>query len=294
MEMENKKVLLVDGMALLFRGYFATAVHGNYMYNKEGIPTNGVHGFTKHMIKAVESFNPTHIVCCWDLGSRTFRTELFPDYKGNRSAPEEQMVPQFAMAREITDGFGIPSIDAVNYEADDCLGTLAVSYADDAEVYILTGDQDMLQLADERVRVVIMKKGQGNYQVYDEETVKELKGCHPHQLVDIKALMGDTSDNYPGVKGIGEKTALKLIQEYETLEGVLENLEHLPAGQRKKIEAELEMMHLSRTLAEIRCNAPVSLPLESAQWQADESIAENTLARLGINISIEQLMMGSR
>ncbi|WP_252312001.1 PIN domain-containing protein [Sinobaca sp. H24] len=119
-------------MALLFRGYFATAVHGNYMYNKEGIPTNGVHGFTKHMLKAVESFTPTHVVCCWDLGSRTFRTELFPAYKGNRSAPEEQMVPQFAMAREITDGFGIPSIDAVNYEAM-TPGDASCAYAEEAE-----------------------------------------------------------------------------------------------------------------------------------------------------------------
>ncbi len=139
-----------------------------------------------------------------------------------------------------------------------------------------------------------MKKGQGNYQVYNEDTVKELKGCHPDQLVDIKALMGDTSDNYPGVKGIGEKTALKLIQEYQTIEGVLDNLAHLPAGQRRKIEAELEMLHLSRTLAAIRCDAPVSLPLERAAWQADEKTAGDTLTRLGLNISIEQLMMGSR
>lgn len=292
--MEQKKVLLVDGMALLFRGYFATAVHGNYMYNKEGIPTNGVHGFTKHMLKAVESFTPTHVICCWDLGSRTFRTELFPAYKGNRSAPEEQMVPQFAMAREITDGFGIPSIDAVNYEADDCLGTLACAYAEEADVYILTGDQDMLQLANQKIQIAIMKKGQGNYQLYNEAAVKELKGCHPDQLVDIKALMGDTSDNYPGVKGIGEKTALKLIQEYQTIEGVLDNLALLPAGQRRKIEAELEMLHLSRKLAAIRCDAPVSLPLEKAVWQADEKTAGDTLTRLGLNISIEQLMMGSR
>ncbi|HEU5141133.1 MAG TPA: 5'-3' exonuclease H3TH domain-containing protein [Bacillales bacterium] len=265
--MGKQNVMLVDGMALLFRGYFATAVHGNFMRTESGVPTNGIYGFLKYMLDAVETFQPSHVICCWDMGSQTFRTEMYEPYKGNRDAPPEELIPQFDLVKEVVQAFDIPNVGVKGFEADDCIGTLAREFSKQMEVQILTGDQDILQLVDRNISVLIMKKGQGNYAVYQPDTFYEEKGILPPQMVDLKGLMGDPSDHYPGVKGIGEKTALKLLREYETVEGILENLEQLPNGVRKKIEENLDMLHLSRKLAEIHCEAPITCSLEEAIWK---------------------------
>jgi 5'-3' exonuclease len=264
---ENKpSLLLVDGMALLFRAYFATAVSGQFMINSKGIPTNGVYGFVKHFLTAVSSFSPTHVAVCWDMGSKTFRTEMFDGYKANRPEAPIELVPQFDLVKEVVEAFDVPNIGLEGYEADDCIGTIAKTASQEAEVLILTGDQDILQLLDDNISVILLQKGYGNYLVHTTETFYEEKGITPKQMIDLKAFMGDTSDNYPGVKGIGEKTALKLLQQYEHIEGVLENLEQLTKGQRTKIEQDLEMLHLSRQLAEIKCDVPVECPLDLAQF----------------------------
>ncbi|WP_394579575.1 5'-3' exonuclease [Cytobacillus firmus] len=264
---ENKpSLLLVDGMALLFRAYFATAMSGQFMINSKGIPTNGVYGFVKHFLTAVSSFNPSHVAVCWDMGSKTFRTEMFGDYKANRPEAPIELVPQFDLVKEVVEAFDVPNIGLEGFEADDCIGTIAKKASQEAEVLILTGDQDMLQLLDDNISVILLQKGYGNYLVHTTETFYEEKGITPKQMIDLKAFMGDTSDNYPGVKGIGEKTALKLLQQFEHIEGVLENLEHLTKGQRAKIEQDLEMLHLSRQLAEIKCDVPVECPLYLAQF----------------------------
>ncbi|MGN7177967.1 flap endonuclease [Paenibacillus sp. FSL R5-0490] len=264
---ENKpSLLLVDGMALLFRAYFATAMSGQFMINSKGIPTNGVYGFVKHFLTAVSSFNPTHVAVCWDMGSKTFRTEMFGAYKANRPEAPNELVPQFDLVKEVVEAFDVPNIGLEGFEADDCIGTIAKKASQEAEVLILTGDQDMLQLLDDNISVILLQKGYGNYLVHTTETFYEEKGITPKQMIDLKAFMGDTSDNYPGVKGIGEKTALKLLQQFEHIEGVLENLEQLTKGQRAKIEQDLEMLHLSRQLAEIKCDVPVECPLDLAQF----------------------------
>ncbi|MGM0975331.1 MAG: 5'-3' exonuclease [Bacillota bacterium] len=264
---ENKlSLLLVDGMALLFRAYFATAMSGQFMINSKGIPTNGVYGFVKHFLTAVSSFNPTHVAVCWDMGSKTFRTEMFGAYKANRPEAPIELVPQFDLVKEVLEAFDVPNIGLEGFEADDCIGTIAKKASQEAEVLILTGDQDMLQLLDDNISVILLQKGYGNYLVHTTETFFEEKGITPKQMIDLKAFMGDTSDNYPGVKGIGEKTALKLLQQFEHIEGVLENLEQLTKGQRAKIEQDLEMLHLSRQLAEIKCDVPVECPLDLAQF----------------------------
>ncbi|MEK3853472.1 5'-3' exonuclease [Cytobacillus sp. FSL H8-0458] len=264
---ENRpSLLLVDGMALLFRAYFATAMSGQFMINSKGIPTNGVYGFVKHFLTAVSSFNPTHVAVCWDMGSKTFRTEMFGAYKANRPEAPIELVPQFDLVKEVVEAFDVPNIGLEGFEADDCIGTIAKKASQEAEVLILTGDQDMLQLLDDNISVILLQKGYGNYLVHTTETFYEEKGITPKQMIDLKAFMGDTSDNYPGVKGIGEKTALKLLQQFEHIEGVLENLEQLTKGQRAKIEQDLEMLHLSRQLAEIKCDVPVECPLDLAQF----------------------------
>jgi 5'-3' exonuclease len=269
-ERQLPSFMLVDGMALLFRAFYATAVSGQFMINSKGVPTNAVQGFLKHMLMAVNHFSPTHVAVCWDMGSKTFRNELFGEYKANRSTPPVEMIPQFDLVKETVEAFDIPNIGLAGFEADDCIGTLAKASMSHSKVYILTGDQDMLQLLEDNVSVVLLKKGFGNYEVHNTESFFEWKGITPRQMIDLKALMGDPSDNYPGVKGIGEKTALKLLIQYESIEGILENVHALTRTQRAKIEEAVEMLHLSRKLAEIKCDVPVSCSLEDSLFSYDK------------------------
>ncbi|AZN42830.1 5'-3' exonuclease [Paenibacillus albus] len=279
-ESTNRKVLLVDGMAILFRAFYATSYTGYIRKTKAGLPTNAVYGFIQYFFDAINTFKPTHVVCCWDMGSKTFRTEQFAEYKGNRGDAPEELIPQFDLVKDVVESMGIQNIGIVGFEADDCLGTLATQLSSESEVYILTGDHDMLQLVSETVKVVIMKKGKLNYAVYDPAVLLEEKQLTPTQVIDLKGFMGDTSDNYPGVKGIGEKTALKLILEYQSIEGVLLNLEKLPKGVRSKIEADLDMLHLSRDLATIRINVPISCELSACSWHITKDAAAQKFEEL--------------
>ncbi|HDX9576665.1 TPA: 5'-3' exonuclease [Bacillus pseudomycoides] len=265
-----KKVLLVDGMALLFRAFYATSVYGQFMKRQDGIPTNGIHGYMKHLLTAASTIEPTHIVTCWDMGSATFRTEAFSNYKANRGAPPEELIPQFDLVQEMTTHLSVPVIGMKGYEADDCIGTLAKEYQHEAEVFILTGDTDLLQLVDTKITVMLLRKGIGNYEYYTPEKIMEEKGVEPWQIVHAKAFMGDSSDNYPGVKGIGEKTAYKLIQEHGTVTGVLENMTSLTKAQRTKIESDLDNLHMSLQLAQIHCEVPISCQLEEAFHTIDK------------------------
>lgn len=260
-------ILLVDGMALMFRAFYASAATGYIRRTKAGVPTNAVYGFMRYFWDAVQKFGPTHIACCWDLGSKTFRTEQFSDYKGNRSDAPDELIPQFSMIREVMDSLGIPNISSPGFEADDCIGTLASRFGREMDVLVLTGDHDMLQLVSERTSVIIMKKGHGNYMVYTPEALMEEKQLTPGQIVDLKGLMGDTSDNYPGVRGIGEKTALKLVQEHGSVDGILAHLDQLSKSVRAKIEADLDMLHLSRQLATIRCDIELECDVETCRLE---------------------------
>lgn len=267
---ENRQsVMLVDGMALLFRAYYATAASGYIRRTKSGIPTNAIYGFIRYFWDAVQQFDPSHVICCWDLGGSTFRGEQFAAYKGNRPEAPDDLVPQFSLIRDVMDSMGVPNIGAKGYEADDCIGTLASRFSKEMDVLVLSGDHDLLQLVGEQTTVIIMKKGHGNYKVYTPESLFEEKQLHPRQIIDIKALMGDASDNYPGVRGIGEKTAHKLVQEYGSVDGILDHLDEVSKSIRTKIESDLDMLHLSRKLAEIHCGAPVSCELEHCELSLD-------------------------
>ncbi|WP_353855467.1 5'-3' exonuclease [Bacillus sp. Bos-x628] len=279
----NKNVLLVDGMALLFRSFYATAVHRNFMINEQGVPTNGVNGYLKHLLTAIQTFKPTHIVCCWDMGSQTYRNELFQDYKANRGEPPVELIPQFDLAKIATEELGIMNIGLKGFEADDCIGTLATHYNEEANVTVLTGDKDLLQILDDRVTVALMQKGIGHYKHYTKEVFEEEMGVSPKALIDMKALMGDSSDHYPGVKGIGEKTALKLIQTYQTIDRLLENLHELTDAQQKKMQAGLEDLKLSRILAEIKCDVPLDCPIDQTKININSERAVDMLRFHQIN-----------
>lgn len=270
--MSNKEsLMIIDGMALLFRGYFATSYSGYIMKTSKGVPTNAIYGFVKYMQDAISTFQPSHVLCCWDMGARTFRNELYPAYKANRGEPPKELIPQFDLVKKVVESFNIPSIGVEGFEADDCIGTIAKKYSQHLKIQILTGDHDSLQLIDENVHSIIMKKGMSNYEVYTLEKLLEEKELTPAQFIDLKGLMGDTSDNFPGVKGIGEKTAIKLLKEHQSIEGILENLPSLSKGIRTKIETELDMLHLSRKLAEIHCEVPVEIVLEECARNIDEN-----------------------
>lgn len=255
--MEN--ILIVDGMALLFRHYFATAVNRHFMKNSEGIPTNGVQGFIRHTASAILDSRADHVIVAWDMGAVTFRNEISQDYKAHRPAPPEELGPQFEMVQCLSKELRFLNIGVHHYEADDVIGTIAKKLSRVYNVTIISGDRDLLQVLDDNIEVWLIKKGFNIYNRYTRERFKEEYLLEPKQLVDMKALMGDTADGYAGVKGIGEKTAVKLIQQYDSIKGVLEHLEELPKGQQTKIISDQTSLEMSLKLAEIHTDVPLNI-----------------------------------
>lgn len=284
---EKPHVLLVDGMALLFRSFFATSAVGQYFRTTDGLATNGVQGFTRHVLAAKTMMKPTHMAVCWDMGAHTFRTDLFDGYKANRPAPPEDMLHQFDMAKTISEQLGWQNFGEAGIEADDFIGSFTKQWADEVDFTIITGDKDMLQLLKPSVKIAFMKKGFHIYDVYTEGRFTEEYGIRPDQFADVKAFMGDASDGYPGVKGIGPKTALQLIQKYGSTDGVLAAIDELKPAQKKKIEENKEMLLLSKELAVIKCDIALDIPLSRIivpQYTADhirlcEDLELNLLAR---------------
>ncbi|QLK86170.1 5'-3' exonuclease [Staphylococcus sp. 17KM0847] len=255
----SKRILLIDGMALLFRHFYATSVHNNLMKTSTGLPTNGTQGFVRHVLSAVADIQPSHIAICWDMGKSTFRNDLYDGYKQNRPEPPEALKPQFAHVQYISKACGFYNVSLPNYEADDVIGTLATRTASEPTntVYVITGDRDLLQCTSHNINIWLIRKGFTEYIKYDLHTFHEKYGIHPKQLIDVKAFMGDSADGYPGVKGIGEKTAIKLIQQYGSVDNVIRHIDQLTPGQQKKINHDFDHLQNARTLAEIVCNAPI-------------------------------------
>ncbi|RKQ17252.1 5'-3' exonuclease [Lysinibacillus endophyticus] len=264
--MTNKPhLLVVDGMALLFRSFFASSAMGQYIRMADGTPTNGVQGFARHVLTAQSLMKPTHLAVCWDMGAQTFRNELFDGYKANRPAPPEEMLPQFDMAKEVSEMIGWKNFGEVGMEADDTIGSMVEKWKDDAEITIISGDKDLLQLLNPSTKIAFTKKGYTEYELYTIERFKEEYAIEPNKFADVKAFMGDSSDGYPGVKGIGPKTALQLIQKYGSIDGVLSNLQELKPGQRSKISENVEMLKLSLQLATIHREMPIQASLDELQ-----------------------------
>ncbi|MED0669188.1 5'-3' exonuclease H3TH domain-containing protein [Aneurinibacillus aneurinilyticus] len=289
MTLQPHKIMLVDGMSLLFRGYYALVNRGP-MYAKNGYPTNAIYGFMQYFFDAIGTFAPTHIICCWDMGAKTFRNEKFPDYKANRGEAPDDLLPQFELVKEMVEALGVRNIGVPGYEADDIIGSLSRTFAKEAQIIILTGDHDALQLIEENVHVAIMKKGLSNYKVYTLDVLHAEKGLSPIQMIDVKGLMGDASDNYPGVKGIGEKTAIKLITEYETIENLLANVDKLTPALRKKITENIDMLHLSRELATIACDVQHEMTLDGCAWCIDMEHAHQKFAEYEIHRLLNRLV----
>lgn len=275
--MDKPHILVVDGMALLFRSFFASAAMGQFIRLADGTPTNGVQGFARHVLTAQSLMKPTHLAVCWDMGMHTFRNELFEGYKANRPAPPEEMLPQFDMAKEVSEMIGWQNFGVHGMEADDTIGSIVEKWKDEAHVTIISGDKDLLQLLNPSTTIAFTKKGYTEYDVYTEARFVEEYGIAPVQFAAVKAFMGDTSDGYPGVKGIGPKTALQLIKTHGSIEGVLEALDTLKPAQRTKIADNVEMLKLSHQLAMIRRNVPIEAQLEQLKIS---DYTNDTLANL--------------
>lgn len=253
----SNKILLIDGMALLFRHFYATSLHKQFMRNSSGVPTNGIQGFVRHVFSAINDIQPTHVAVCWDMGQSTFRNDMFDGYKQNRPAPPEELIPQFDYVKEVSNQFGFVNIGVQNYEADDVIGTLAHQYSNQNQVYVVTGDRDILQCINSNVEIWLTKKGFNIYNRYTLDRFQHEYGLNPLQLIDVKAFMGDSADGYPGVKGIGEKTAIKLIQNYGSVESVVSAIDELTPGQQKKIRNDIENLKISKSLAKIHTEVPL-------------------------------------
>ena len=289
MTQEKPHVLVIDGMALLFRSFFATAMSGNYFKNDKGIPTNAVQGFARHVLAAQNLIQPTHMAVCWDKGMRTFRNELYDGYKANRPKPAEELVPQFDMAQELSEHLGWMNFGIAGMEADDTIASITHKWRGDARFTIVSGDKDLLQLLEPSTEIAFTKKGFTIYDVYNEARFLEEYGISPLLFPDVKAFMGDSSDGYAGVKGIGPKTALQLVQTYGTVDKVLEALPLLKAGQRTKIETDLEMLKLSKELATIRRDVPIEAELDHLLIKEINSAKHEFLYEHGYTILARQL-----
>lgn len=251
-----RKVILIDGNSLLYRAFFAI----RFLSTKDGRPTNALYGFANMLLKLLNEEKPYAMLVAFDAPAKTFRHEQYPEYKATRSAPPDELRVQSPLARVLARAMGLPVFEVPGYEADDIVGTCAKQAEECGyNVLIVTGDLDELQLVSEQTSVAVSTKGVSDITVYTPEAVRERFGMDPDLFVDFKALKGDTSDNIPGVPGVGDKTAAKLIQQFGGIDGILARLEELPAGKvRQSIEASREQLPLSREL----CTIVTDMPLE--------------------------------
>lgn len=255
-----KKIILIDGNAIFYRAYhslppFATS---------KGEVSNAIYGFIRMLFDVYSKVKPDYIGIAWDRKAPTFRHEEYKEYKATRSAPPQDLYPQLPRLKQILEAFNIPMMELDGYEADDILGTLAheSEKVEDLETIILTGDKDALQLVSEKTHVMAPIKGISQVIIYDPAQVKEKLGIRPDQVIDFKALCGDTSDNIPGVQGIGPKQAAELLQKYNTLNNIYENLNHLSPSQQKKLSEGKESAYMSQKLCSIILNVPIDFNLD--------------------------------
>ncbi len=258
---------LIDGHALAYRSYFALTRGGGpgRWVTSAGEPTAGIFGFVSVLMRIFEQEDPDYLAVVFDTG-KTFRDELYPDYKATREKMPDDLRTQIERIRQLVDAFSIPRLEMEGYEADDVLGSVAKqSVADGLGVKIFTGDRDLLQLVDERIIVNLPGRSLADAKDYLPENVLKYLGVRPDQVIDYKALMGDSSDNIPGVAGVGKKTAQTLLSQYETLDGVYEHLDELKPGVRRKLESDRENAYLSQKLATIVTDLEMPIDLEMAR-----------------------------
>lgn len=270
--MSRKTFLLVDAHALIYRAYYAFP----NLTDSEGHLVNALYGFSKMFLSALTYFEPEYAAVCFDHPKPTFRHEKYEDYKAHRAKMPDDLIPQISQVKEMVDVLKVPRFEIAGFEADDLIGTVNCKVEDmDNELLtvIVTGDQDAFQLVDNDTHIWMPARGKQRGDIeYDAELVEKKWGIRPDQVVDMKALMGDSSDNIPGIKGIGKKTAAKLIQRFDSLEKIYQFLDANPDGDDlikgallKKLTAGKDDAFVSQDLATIDCDAPIDFDLESCR-----------------------------
>lgn len=266
--MSKNKLLLIDGHSVVFRAFYALHSQLERMKNKNGLHTNALYGFHNMLDSVMQKEQPTHAMVAFDAGSTTFRHEFFDDYKGGRDSMPSELAEQMPYLKEMLDAFGMKYYELPNFEADDIIGTLANhAAAKDFEVVVISGDKDLTQLVTENIRVDYTVKGVSTLESYTMESTKELFGVRPDQIADYLGLSGDPSDNIPGVTGVGVKTAIKLLEEYDTIENLYDHVDEMKKSKRKEnLINEKDIAFLSKKLATINIEAPIEVAVEETEF----------------------------
>ena len=259
----EKRLIIIDGNSIINRAFYALPD----MSNSEGLKTNAIFGFVRMMFKIIEDYQPTHMSVAFDKKAPTFRHKQYADYKAGRKKMLDELAQQLQPLKDLLDKFNINRLELEGYEADDLIGTVArLGEENDFKVYIVTGDKDAIQLASHKTTTLITKKGVGEVEEYDYDSVLERYEMTPTQFIDLKGLMGDKSDNIPGVPGVGEKTGIKLLKQYSTIENLIEHTDELKGSIKKKIEENKDLALMSKELATIITNVPIEVKLEDLEY----------------------------
>ncbi len=284
----DKRLIIIDGNSIINRAFYALPD----MSNSEGLKTNAIYGFTRMLFKIIDDYKPTHISVAFDKKAPTFRHKEFADYKAGRKKMPDELGQQLEPLKELLDTFNIHRMEMAGYEADDLIGTVSKMGEDkDFKVYIVTGDKDAIQLASDKTTTLITKKGVGEVEEYNYDSVIERYEMTPTQFIDLKGLMGDKSDNIPGVPGIGEKTGIKLIKEFSSVENLIENTDKLKGSVKKKIEENKEQAVFSKKLATIIRDVPIEISLDELSYgDYDKNAVIEEFKKFGFNTLIKQVL----
>lgn len=285
------KLIIIDGNSIAYRAFYALPL----LSNSSGLHTNAVYGFTTMLLKLIEEEQPTHFLVAFDAGKETFRHESYKEYKGGRAKTPPELSEQFPLLKELLGAMNIALYEQPGYEADDIIGTLSRKAGSEGQsVLIVSGDKDMLQLASVQVTVALTRKGISEVDRYDPQEINEKYGLRPEQIIDLKGLMGDTSDNIPGIPGVGEKTALKLLHEYGSVEEVLAHTHEMKGKMKERIETHAEDARMSKDLATIFCDVPLELEWNELVYQGyDGQNLLEMFRKLEFKSLIEKMDFGS-
>ncbi|MGO3702282.1 MAG: DNA polymerase I [Candidatus Saccharimonadales bacterium] len=285
----TKRLVIIDGKSIFYRGYFAMPG----LSTKDGTPTGGVFGFASLAIEIIKKLDPDYVCVAWDKKGTSIRKrlEILPTYKAGRKTPPQDFFEQIPILHELLDAFSWPLYECDDYEADDIMGTLAKKAEKEGiETCLISSDLDMLQLVSPLTHMYAMKKGLANIELYNPESFEEKYGIQVEQFLDLKALKGDTSDNIPGVPGVGEKTATTLLQEYGTLDAIYEHLDDIKPAVSKKLVAGKDSAYMSKKVAELMCDAPVPLDLDDMNvHDVDAPRLKKMLAELEFHSLVRRL-----
>ncbi|MBQ4288681.1 MAG: DNA polymerase I [Clostridia bacterium] len=290
---DNRKVILIDGNSLVFRAYYALPP----MMGKDGKQVNAIYGFFNMLLHILEEYDPKHILVAFDVKGPTFRKQKYDAYKGTRKETPQELLDQFPMLRDALDRLGIKNVGLQGYEADDIIGTMSlISDREGHDSLIYTGDRDSLQLISDHTHVMMTKRGTTDVEEFDREHLKEVYQLEPLQIIDLKGLMGDASDNIPGIAGVGEKTALKLLMQYPTVEELYEHIDELPKNKlHEKLVNGKDMAFFSKELATIFREVPLGLGIEDIGFSGlDDDALYDVLSSFGFKSIIGRLGLKSK